>query len=183
MLIRLTKKQGINLFKALGFLTANKWNAQQLQTKVNNLLELYSKLVKLDDEKMQARLIAVRKTLKAGKKIEIIDDTPPKAVKEVKKVKASEITTPMQNLKTGKAEKRKKEKKKKGVDKIGCRLGTQSAAINQVLLSSSEGASIEEIIKVTKLSAIRINNHIGIFIRKGIFEKTKTGYKIVDSKK
>ncbi len=67
-----------------------------------------------------------------------------------------------------------------GFDRFHCRVGTESAKINSIL--STKPLDRDDIMAKTKLSSVRVGNHLRALIKNNFIRKTDDGF-VVRTKK
>lgn len=184
------RKLGVKLMKKLSYHTAEMWDNEKLEKKLNCLLSagLVEKGHKLDTPEAT---IFLDKILENQGNIKIIepDETPeengyakvkelkPGAVEAVKpkpkKEKKEKIMT--ENTETEvKVEKVKKEKKEKTArDAFGAKEGSQAAIINAALEATNTIKSVSE---KSGLPTARVALHLKYLVKKGVLQQNGKEY-------
>ena len=167
-----SKEKIVNLFRALGYKTVDKWNDVRLQGKITNLPKL------LGDEKIDLKpkkktlLKTILKTLKKKGRVLIKE-----VVEAEKTFKAfdEKLKTKKSKMKDKKV-KSKKAKKSivKGKNRFGHCLGTQGAKIDESI--STKPKTLKTIRKESKLTLLQVRVHLASMVRAGLVKKTDKGY-------
>lgn len=171
-------KEAVKLFKALGYKSANKWDVERLQKKMNKLSELVEEDTSTGDVDLDNLLATI---LKADK-IKIIKeeneaDSGEEETEETAEVEETEETEEAPEVdKDIKEPKKPKQKREKSVktDKFNCRIGTVNAKINEFL--SKKPISAKDIAEKLSLSTPRVKAQLAALVRKNLIVKEEKGY-------
>jgi hypothetical protein len=61
-------------------------------------------------------------------------------------------------------------------DQFGCRLGSQAAKINELLLRHNKPVTVKEVAEATRLAAGRVYSHLQGLVKKGFVGRNAEGF-------
>ena len=181
-MICIQEKIARKLCLKMGYKKAMKWSFEKLQTKIKNLPKVISSPTPTGSKQLDNELIKVFASAgditvtPTAKENTMSTKTKTKTDKKKTKSKTKPVTKKKSDKKKTRVEgesKKKSTKKKASKDTYGCRLGTESAAINAEI--TSKGVTAEAICEATGLSLRRVKSHIGTMLRKKLYAKTDKG--------